>query len=50
MEHLIKTNNLLTDIWNFYLPYLYSCMSLLGVVMLLSKYRCVFTYDSVINY
>ncbi|KAK2145407.1 hypothetical protein LSH36_684g01000 [Paralvinella palmiformis] len=25
----------LFDIWNFYLPYLYSCMSLLGVVMLL---------------
>lgn len=25
----------LFDIWNFYLPYLYSCISLLGVIMLL---------------
>ncbi len=29
---------LVSDVWNFYLPYLYSCISLLGVVSLLSEY------------
>ena len=26
-----------SDVWNMHLPYLYSCISLLGVVMLLSE-------------
>lgn len=32
----------LTDLWNNYLPFLYSCISFIGVLMLLSNYNCCY--------
>lgn len=31
-------NVFFTDLWEFYLPYLYSCISLMGCLLLLCKY------------
>lgn len=30
--------SLVLDLWEFYLPYLYSCISLMGGLLLLSKF------------
>lgn len=35
---VLKYLHFLTDLWEFYLPYLYSCISLMGCLLLLCKY------------
>lgn len=37
-----------TDLWSYYLPFLYSCVSFVGVVMLLRKYR-VYSCNSIMH-
>lgn len=35
-----------SDLWEFYLPYLYSCISLMGGLLLLSKMFHLFTQSN----
>lgn len=39
---LLIYDSYLTDLWNNYLPFLYSCISFIGVLMLLSNYNCCY--------
>lgn len=38
-ERLSVQMCVLSDLWSYYLPFLYSCVSFVGVVMLLREYR-----------